>query len=266
MSRPLPPPAPPDFSPSPHSRSPSPPSPTYPTSNPPPYISPIFYPRGTFSLSSISLTSLFLGLTISTCLHLTFTLRHSYPQLPLFLASLATFHFLEYWVTAHYNTSRAKSAAFILFSNGAQYHAAHTAALLEACIEYWAFPGLKTVGWWTYLGLGLVVCGQVLRTVAMAQAGGNFSHYVATRKEREHRLVREGVYGVLRHPSYCGYWWWAVGTQVMLGNPVCTVGFGLVLWGFFKSRIRGEERLLSQFFPDYQEYRKVSWVGIPGLG
>ena len=193
-------------------------------------------------------------------------IRHTFPQLPFFLATLSLFHFLEYWITARHNTSRAKVGAFILTNNGSQYHIAHSCAIIEALVEYFFFPHLKQVTWITYVGLGLVVLGQTARSVAMWHAGGNFSHYVATRKEREHRLVKEGVYSVLRHPSYTGYWWWAVGTQIMLGNVVCALGFAAVLIVFFRRRIEDEEMLLGRFFGDeYKEYRQKSWVLIPGV-
>ena len=38
------------------------------------------------------------------------------------------------------------------------------------------------------------------------------------RKREEHELVTHGIYGICRHPSYLGWWIFAVGTQVRL-NP-----------------------------------------------
>lgn len=50
----------------------------------------------------------------------------------------------------------------------------------------------------------------------------------------------------------------------MMGNVVCFVGYGVVLWRFFSRRIRGEEELLVKFFgAEYMRYRERSWVGIP---
>lgn len=89
------------------------------------------------------------------------------------------------------------------------------------------------------VGLALIVLGQLARSYAMAHAGTNFSHLVAARHEQGHVLVTTGIYGLLRHPSYFGFFWWGIGTQIMLGNPVCTVGYACVLWMFFSSRIRG---------------------------
>ena len=43
-----------------------------------------------------------------------------------------------------------------------------------------------------------------------------------------------------RHPSYTGFFYWAVATQLMLGNVVSIVGFVYVLAKFFEARIIGE--------------------------
>lgn len=84
-----------------------------------------------------------------------------------------------------------------------------------------------------------MILGQLARSYAMAHAGTNFSHVVVMNREQDHVLVKTGIYAFIRHPSYFGFFWWGVGTQFMLGNPVCAVGYAVVLWKFFSSRIRG---------------------------
>jgi len=71
--------------------------------------------------------------------------------------------------------------------------------------------------------------------------------------------------GYHRYGSYYfGYFWWGLGTQIVMGNPVCFVGYAVVLWRFFERRIGGEEELLVSFFGDeYVHYRKRTMVGIP---
>ena len=86
----------------------------------------------------------------------------------------------------------------------------------------------------------MMVVGQALRTTAMVQAGQNFNHTVQVRKKEEHELVVDGVYAWLRHPSYVGFFWWGLGTQVVMGNGVCFVGYAAVLWSFFSGRIHSE--------------------------
>lgn len=87
----------------------------------------------------------------------------------------------------------------------------------------------------------------------MAHAGTNFSHVVVMNREQDHVLVKTGIYAYIRHPSYFGFFWWGMGTQFMLGNPICAVGYALALWKFFSSRIRGE-------FPPCSGHGLVYWV------
>ena len=101
----------------------------------------------------------------------------------------------------------------------------------------------------------------------MFTAGSNFSHMVEYRKERGHKLVTKGVYSLWRHPSYAGWFYWSIGTQIVLLNPICLVGYMLAAYQFFKQRIRDEEQILIEFFGvDYIEYKnRVSSCGIPFL-
>ena len=43
-----------------------------------------------------------------------------------------------------------------------------------------------------------------------------------------------------RHPSYTGFFYWAVGTQMVLQNHVCFIVFTSLLWRFFYFRVRCE--------------------------
>ncbi len=43
---------------------------------------------------------------------------------------------------------------------------------------------------------------------------------------------------VSRHPSYFGFFYWSVGSQILLCNPICLVGFTVSLWRFFNQRIK----------------------------
>lgn len=71
-------------------------------------------------------------------------------------------------------------------------------------------------------------------------------------------------YKYFRHPSYVGFYYWSVGTQLLLGNPICAVCYSLASWYFFKRRIPYEERTLLKYFPDeYPAYVTNTWSGLP---
>lgn len=58
------------------------------------------------------------------------------------------------------------------------------------------------------------------------------------RKRDNHVLVTSGIYRIMRHPSYFGFFYWALGTQMILGNPFSFMAYALVLWKFFSQRVR----------------------------
>lgn len=94
----------------------------------------------------------------------------------------------------------------------------------------------------------MVVVGEGLRKAAMHTAGSNFSHQIAFKKADDHQLVTRGVYRLSRHPSYTGWFVWAVGTQVLLCNPLSIVAYTYASWSFFADRIEFEEEMLFNFF------------------
>lgn len=99
-------------------------------------------------------------------------------------------------------------------------------------------PAWKHTQFIQCVGLALILTGQLLRSFAMIHASTNFSHALAYTKREDHTLVTTGVYALARHPSYAGFFWWALGTQIFLGNPVATVGFAVLLTRFFAHRIQ----------------------------
>ncbi|KAL8723301.1 MAG: hypothetical protein Q9225_000353 [Loekoesia sp. 1 TL-2023] len=237
--------------------------------------------------SAISIRAFFLGLAFGSSLTLTLLFLLQQPSNPLwrapfFITTLSAFHFLEFYITAQYNPPAATTGAFLLTSNGYAYNAAHTLALLECIFGNYVGPryfperpslhsfnallpaegGARTA--WLMLGFALLVIGQGTRTLAMVHAATNFNHLIQFRKKEGHVLVTNGIYRWLRHPAYFGFFWWGLGTQIIMGNVGCLIGYAVVLWRFFKYRIEKEENLLIGFFgQDYVRYKNRTAVGIP---
>ncbi|GAA5835979.1 hypothetical protein JCM3766R1_005117 [Sporobolomyces carnicolor] len=181
------------------------------------------------------------------------------PQLGFYLASWAFFHLMEFVVTSMYNPGKLSVSSYLL-DNGKEYTAAHIAGVLEYVLEETLLPdhlrAYKHLGGMTLIGFALVLTGQTLRSFAMISASSNFSHLISYNKLPSHQLVTTGIYSWSRHPSYAGFYWWAIGTQVALGNPICVLVFMATLQWFFSIRIRVEERYLVKFFgKDYEDYR-----------
>lgn len=109
----------------------------------------------------------------------------------------------------------------------------------------------------TATGFFLVACGEALRKAAMLTAAQAFTHDLARKREKDHRLVTTGVYSLMRHPGYAGFAVWAVGTQLVLRNAFCSVAFSLAVSRFMRERVRAEEALLMGFFGvEYERYSK----------
>ncbi|KAK4687611.1 protein-S-isoprenylcysteine O-methyltransferase, partial [Tremellales sp. Uapishka_1] len=189
------------------------------------------------------------------------------PQLGFYLAFMGVFHLMEFFTTAGWNASRLSVDAFLL-NNTRQYHLAHAVGLLEYFISSWLFPSKFNTPFASLPFLGIVtlvlVAAQTLRSLAMIHASASFAHIVQTKKHDDHVLITSGVYAYVRHPSYCAFFYWAVATQILLGNVVSTLAFVVVLRRFFGSRIEGEEKHLVSFFGDeYVQYRQRVPTGVP---
>lgn len=218
-------------------------------------------------LDQISLTGYFLGVLFGVCFA---ALPYSpFKRFNFYLMSLSVFHLLEFWITAKYNPGKVNTNSFLI-NNGWGYFAAHSTAIIETTVELWGVPNLKRnldskpVALLVFLGILLIFVGQYVRSAAMMTAGQSFSHVVKTTKNSDHRLVTSGIYGKLRHPSYFGFFWWSIGTQIMLLNPISLIAFVLVLWKFFNQRILYEEKFLIGFFgEEYLNYKRNVSIGIP---
>ncbi|KAI6676739.1 hypothetical protein NL676_037535 [Syzygium grande] len=112
--------------------------------------------------------------------------------------------------------------------------------------------------------LAMIVVGEIIRKMAIITAGRAFTHLIKIYHEDHHKLITHGIYRFIRHPGYCGFFIWSVGTQIMLCNPVSTFAFAAVVWHFFATRIPYEEFFLRQFFGrEYEEYAQTVPSGVP---
>jgi len=184
----------------------------------------------------------------------------------LYLTVLAFFHLSEFVTTGLSNPQNLSFDSFLV-NHSWQYGLAMVISWLEYFIQLWLLPEFKHgFTMVSYAGLGICLLGELIRKLAMLQAGRNFNHIVQSNKADEHQLVTNGVYSLCRHPSYLGWFLWSVGSQVLLVNPLCLIIYGVVSYAFFKERIYVEEYTLIAFFGDqYRQYQTRTGTGIPGI-
>lgn len=160
------------------------------------------------------------------------------------------------------------SSAFLLH-HSREFQIATRAAFVEYILEALFFPSIKAgTALNTIAGVALFIAlaGQAVRSLAMFTAGRSFTHLVQYRRRRGHALITDGVYAYIRHPAYLGWFAWAVGMQVCMLNPLCTVAYALVVHRFFAARVREEEAALVDMFGDeYRAYRARTPTYIPGI-
>jgi len=126
-------------------------------------------------------------------------------------------------------------------------------------VGYWTVDG-NTIRW---LGVVLFGVGGALRISPVFVLGNRFSGLVAI--QPGHTLVTNGIYGVIRHPSYLGLLMnslgWAFAFRSLVG-----VLLAVLIVPPLVARISAEERLLSsQFGDEYDAYRNRTWRLVPGL-
>jgi len=123
----------------------------------------------------------------------------------------------------------------------------------------WTLDG-ETIRW---IGVVLFAAGGALRLWPVVVLGNRFSGLVAIQKG--HTLVTDGIYRVIRHPSYLGLLVNALGWGLAFRSAIGVLLAALMVVPIV-ARIRAEERLLaSQFGGEYEAYRARTARLIPGI-
>jgi protein-S-isoprenylcysteine O-methyltransferase len=123
------------------------------------------------------------------------------------------------------------------------------------------FPsGLREPLLW--VGMAMMLLGISFRWWAVRVLAGHFTVDVTIRPD--HRLIRRGPYRWLRHPSYTGALMTCYGFALALGNLGSLLVVALPVTAAFLWRIRIEERVLAEAFPEqYADYARATKRLIP---
>jgi protein-S-isoprenylcysteine O-methyltransferase Ste14 len=125
--------------------------------------------------------------------------------------------------------------------------------------EIWVVDG-ETVRW---LGVALFAIGGVLRLWPVFVLGNRFSGLVAI--QEGHALVTDGIYRVVRNPSYLGLLLNALGWSLAFRSVAGIVLTALFIPPLIARMIAEERLLLTTFGPAYEAYRARTWRLIPYL-
>lgn len=139
--------------------------------------------------------------------------------------------------------------AILLFWN----HGLHSGLLARSFVP-------RTSGF-SFLGLALTIAGLAFAIAARVFIGRNWSGMVTVKKD--HKLVRNGPYALVRHPIYTGTLLALLGTVIVLGEMQGLLAVGLVTLVFwFKSR-REELFMTEEFGDEYRQYKQKVKALIP---
>ena len=122
----------------------------------------------------------------------------------------------------------------------------------------WGEPYVSAVG------VALLVGGTVLRYAAIRALRRYFTVNVSILEG--HRVVRSGLYGVLRHPAYTGLLLRYLGFGLAFANWLSAALIFLPVLCVTLYRIRVEEEALrAHFGEEYESYASVTKRLVPGI-
>jgi protein-S-isoprenylcysteine O-methyltransferase Ste14 len=116
----------------------------------------------------------------------------------------------------------------------------------------------------SYLGIAVELSCLWLFYRSHRDLGHNWS--VSLDLRERHTLVTSGVYALVRHPMYAGFWLMALGQALLLPNwvagPAGLIGFGAL---FFGRVAREEAMMMSAFGDEYRAYMRRTARVVPWL-
>ncbi len=110
------------------------------------------------------------------------------------------------------------------------------------------------------IAAAVCVLGLAVALWSRWMLAGNWSSDV--RFKEGHQLVRTGPYRFVRHPIYTGILLMCAAPAIQFGRLHCWLGFVLIVAGLW-IKLKQEESLMLQHFPEYADYRREVKALVP---
>ena len=118
--------------------------------------------------------------------------------------------------------------------------------------------------WIATTGLVVFSLGLIIRWISIVQLKKQFTVDVAIVKD--HQLRTNGIYSMIRHPSYLGLWLCCLGLSLSMNSLISFLVITISIFAVILYRIKIEERILvAEFGADYETYRAGSYKLIPWI-
>jgi protein-S-isoprenylcysteine O-methyltransferase Ste14 len=115
-----------------------------------------------------------------------------------------------------------------------------------------------------YIGIGVFVIGFIIRWVSVFQLGSMFTVDVSI--SSTHRLKTNGMYTIVRHPSYLGLMLITAGISLFMCNALSSLVIIVAIFSVTNYRIYVEEKaLIAEFNGQYEDYKKRVRKMLPGV-
>jgi len=139
--------------------------------------------------------------------------------------------------------------------------AVHSAIFAGTVAEYFLVE--RAINFWvSAVGFVLYACSLILRNTAIRALGRYFSLHIEIRKE--HALVTDGVYGVLRHPIYSAVILELISVPLVANAYYTVLGTVVVYLPLLFLRLQREEiAMLERFGDSYAQYRRKVGALVP---
>lgn len=114
----------------------------------------------------------------------------------------------------------------------------------------------------SFIGLVFICVGIGLRNYSVHILGRHFTPTIQLQKD--HKLITEGPYRIVRHPSYTGALIALVGGALWLNSSIGIISAIVAMMIAYTVRISAEEKALKSLFGEvYSEYQKNTKRIIP---
>ncbi|HEX4407292.1 MAG TPA: protein-S-isoprenylcysteine O-methyltransferase [Xanthobacteraceae bacterium] len=147
---------------------------------------------------------------------------------------------------------------------GASFCGLAVVPAIYAVTHFLRFADYPFVPALSYLGIAVDCACLWLFYRTHRDLGQNWS--VSLDLRERHTLVTTGIYALVRHPMYSGFWLMALGQALLLPNWIAglagLIGFGILFFG----RVgREEDMMIGAFGDEYRAYMQRTKRVIPRL-
>lgn len=136
--------------------------------------------------------------------------------------------------------------------------------LIYSVTDCLAFADYTLPGWAGWLGAVLLAGSLMIFHRGHADLKANWSPSLEIFKG--HKLVTNGIYGVIRHPMYASQWVFATAQALLLQNWIAGLAGLAMFVPFYFLRVPAEEKMMVETFGDeYRKYMEKTGRVIPKL-